>query len=136
MARDGRKSRDAFDVTQCAPAGCAAENNFIDLKDGAMSYAKFALAAVVVLLADSVRAQVTIDISRITCNQYLSFTVADPRDIAIWLSGYYHGKRGATALEPQELKRNADRLKDACFLKENMDLPVMQVIDKVLSAGR
>jgi acid stress chaperone HdeB len=119
------------------PGGMRGKNNFIDLKDGVMSYAKFALAAVVVvLLADSVRAQVTIDISRITCNQYLSFTVADPRDIAIWLSGYYHGKRGATALEPQELKRNADRLKDACFLKENMDLPVMQVIDKVLSAGR
>src|SRR5262249_37731085 len=34
------------------------------------------------------RAQVTIDVSKITCQQYVLFTVADPRDIAMWLSGY------------------------------------------------
>ena len=42
------------------------------------------------------RAQVTIDVSKITCNQLVDREVGDPRDIAIWLSGYYHGKRGET----------------------------------------
>jgi acid stress chaperone HdeB len=77
-------------------------------------------------------AQVTIDVAKITCDQYLGFAAADPRDIAIWLSGYYHGKNGSTVLQVQELKQNADKLKTACFLKENGKLPVMQVIEKLL----
>lgn len=93
-----------------------------------------ALAALFACLPAS--AQVTIDVAKITCNQYLSFSVADPRDIAIWLSGYYHGKGANTVLEVQELKQNADKLKSACFLKDNGDRPVMQVIEKVLLNGK
>ena len=83
-----------------------------------------------------VQAQVTIDISKITCNQYLSFSVADPRDIAIWLSGYFHGKGGSTVLAIEELKQNAAKLQSACFRKENADLTVMQVIEKGLDKGK
>ena len=49
------------------------------------------------------RAQVTIDVSKITCNQFIDREVGDPRDIAIWLSGYYHGKRGETTVDTQQL---------------------------------
>ena len=91
-----------------------------------MEHAKLVIPAVMILLAmASARAQVTIDVSKITCNQYLGFKVADPRDIAIWLSGYYHGKIGSTILEPQKLKQNAQKLQSACFQKENADLPVI-----------
>lgn len=76
--------------------------------------------------------QVTVDVGKITCEQYLAFAVADPRDIAIWLSGYYHGKQGNTILEPQKLKENAERLQSACFQKTNAKLPVMQVIGNLL----
>jgi len=78
------------------------------------------------------RAQVTVDVGKITCNQYLGFKVADPRDIAIWLSGYYHGKSNDMVLEPQTLRQNADKLKNACFQPGNGDLPVIQVIEKTL----
>jgi hypothetical protein len=44
------------------------------------------LSAVAVVPA---HAQVTVDVSKITCEQYILFTVADPHDIAVWLSGYY-----------------------------------------------
>ena len=44
------------------------------------------------------RAQVTIDVSKITCEQYVLFTVADPHDIAMWLSGYYNSRRPTTPL--------------------------------------
>jgi acid stress chaperone HdeB len=88
------------------------------------------------LVTSTVRAQVTIDIAKITCQQYLTFSVADPRDIAIWLSGYSHGKRNSTVLEPQELKDNAEKLKSACFLEANSKLPVMQVVETVLGYGK
>ena len=82
------------------------------------------------LAAPAARAQVTVDIAKITCDQFLGFSVADPRDIAIWLSGYYHGKQGMTLLEPQTLKQNAEKLKTACFEKDNAKLPVMRLIEK------
>jgi acid stress chaperone HdeB len=49
-------------------------------------------------------AQVAVEVSKITCDQYLTFNVASPRDVNIWLSGYYHGKQGSTLFEPQRLK--------------------------------
>ena len=84
------------------------------------------------LVAPSARAQVSIEIAKITCKQFLAFSVADPRDIAIWLSGYYHGKRNDTAVDTQEFKENFEKLKSACY--SNYDIPVMQVIEKAFLA--
>lgn len=99
---------------------------------------RVALVALVVtlLMAQPVRAQVTVDVAKITCDQYLTFSVTDPRNIAIWLSGYYHGRKGSTLVEPQEFKENTDKLKTACFDKANAGLPVMQVIEKHLGYGK
>ena len=96
-----------------------------------------ALAILAALLAaPAARAQVTVDISKITCEQYLGFSVADPRDIAIWLSGYYHGKQGTMLFEPQTLKQNAEKLKTACFKRDNAKLPVMQLIEKAFGQAK
>jgi acid stress chaperone HdeB len=84
------------------------------------------------LVTQPVRAQVKVEVSQITCKQFLAFSVADPRDIAIWLSGYYHGKKNDTVLEPQELKDNFEKLKSACY--SNYDVPVMQIVEKILLA--
>jgi acid stress chaperone HdeB len=86
----------------------------------------------ITLLAPDAHAQVTIEASKITCEQHLAFSVADPRDINIWLNGYYNGKSGSTVVEPQRLKEEADKLFRACLRNENSKLPVMQVIEKVL----
>ena len=34
------------------------------------------------------RAQVTLDISKITCDQYTGYKITNTQNIAIWLSGY------------------------------------------------
>jgi acid stress chaperone HdeB len=82
------------------------------------------------------RAQVMIEVSKITCEQYLSFSVADPRDINIWLSGYYHGKEGATVFEPQRLKETAEKVKAECLKQGNAKLPVMQAVQKVQGSSK
>jgi acid stress chaperone HdeB len=92
----------------------------------------FALA--VGLAVAPAHAQVTVDVGKITCKQFLAFSVADPRDIAIWLSGYFHGKQGNTMLQPQELKDNYDKVKNLCY--SNYDTPVMQVVEKLISNGK
>jgi len=84
-----------------------------------------------VLAIAPARSQVTVDVSKITCEQYLAFSVADPRDLAIWLSGYYHGKQGSLVLDLQSLKEAAEKLKTACFQRSNSKLPVTQVITSI-----
>ena len=92
------------------------------------------LALVACLAAQPVRAQVKVEMAAVTCKQFLAFKLADPRDIAIWISGYYHGKRGETVLQTQELKENYEKLKNACY--SNYDVPVMQLVGKLFAAPK
>ena len=48
----------------------------------------------------AVQAQVTIDITKLTCNQYLAGELTDSRTLGIWLNGYVNGARGKTLIEP------------------------------------
>jgi len=95
-----------------------------------------AIFFVMFLATPAARAQVTIEVSKITCEQYLNFSVGDPRDINIWLSGYYHGKEGTTAFEPHRLRETAEKLKAECLVPANSKLPVMQVMQKVLGSSK
>jgi hypothetical protein len=54
-------------------------------------------------------AQVTLDVSKITCKQFALHEVAKPRSLAIWLSGYYAGKRDVTTIDMQALEKNKKR---------------------------
>ena len=73
----------------------------------------------------------TVDVEKITCNQFILFKVGDPDQIGTWLSGYFHGKHGDKTFHVQEFKKNLADLKSACLLPENSNLPVMQVSEKL-----
>ena len=73
--------------------------------------ALFVISAIVLLGASSIaKAQVTIDVSKITCDEFVKYEIAEPKQIAIWLSGYYHGTRGSTILDTQELLQIMNRV--------------------------
>jgi hypothetical protein len=91
-------------------------------------------AAFFLVAAPATQAQVTLDVSKITCEQFLLFRVADPRDIGIWLSGYYHGKMGSTVVDMQNLKDTAEKVKDYC--RANLQQPVMKGVETILGAGK
>jgi acid stress chaperone HdeB len=78
-------------------------------------------------------AQVTIDVAKITCDQFLLFTVADPREITIWLSGYFNSKRDNTLIDPRHLRSYYGKVQDYC--RNNLKLPVMQAAQRVLESG-
>jgi len=69
-------------------------------------------------------AQVTVDVAKITCEQYILYKITNPKNIAMWLSGYYHGKINNTVLDTGTLEKNADKLRDYCLTNPNT--PVMQ----------
>src|ERR1700756_1147647 len=87
------------------------------------------LVGLVIAAATSAgHAQVTVDVAKITCGQFLAYSIADPKDIALWLNGYYVGKRGGgTLLDTQGLKANYDRLRSHCLI--NQDQPVMPAVE-------
>jgi hypothetical protein len=91
-----------------------------------------ALASLVV--ATAAQAQVTIDVSQITCRQFLLDKVAPTKSIALWLSGYYNGKRGNTVIDAGATERNADKVEDYCRL--NLDITVMQAVEKVFGLSK
>ena len=86
-----------------------------------MSRPKFFVAALMIAfgLCPIARAQVTIDVAKITCEQFTLYKITDPQNIAIWISGYYHGKRNQTTVDTQELAAQLRKVKDYCNLKPN-----------------
>jgi acid stress chaperone HdeB len=84
--------------------------------------------------ASAARAQVTLDVAKITCDQYTSHKITNPQNIAIWLSGYYHGKRGDTTLETQSLVANARKLQTYCG--RNPQTLVMQAVETLFGKAQ
>jgi HdeA/HdeB family len=87
-----------------------------------------------VLVASTAQAQVTIDVSKISCDQYLLNKVADPAAIAVWLSGFYAGKRNNPVVDTQTLQHSAERVSEYCGSNRNMTL--MEAVETTLRAGK
>lgn len=75
------------------------------------------------------QAQVTIDVAKITCDQFTLYKITDPQNIAIWLSGYYNGKRNTTTIDTQSLSANLQKIKDYCNLRPQET--VMHAVESV-----
>lgn len=81
-----------------------------------------------------VQAQVTIDVSKITCEQLVLYQVTNSDNIAIWLHGYYSAKQGTTLVDTQAFKANANKVKGYCRM--NSKVTVMQAVETVLGKGK
>jgi acid stress chaperone HdeB len=85
--------------------------------------------AALLVTALPAHAQVTLDLSKVTCDQWVGYKITNPQNIALWLSGYHSAKRGTTLVDTQALLANTQKLRDFCLV--NPQLPVMQAVDKV-----
>ena len=87
------------------------------------------LAFSLLFLSSGVRSQTTVEVSRITCDQFFLHKIKDPQKIAIWLSGYYNGMRKNTTLDVSVLEERAETLKDFCY--SNPKVYVMDAAERV-----
>lgn len=76
-------------------------------------------------------AQVVLDVSKLTCWQFATHKVADPKLIAVWLSGFHNGKRDDTLVDTEKLDADTDKLRTFCI--SNREMPVMEAVEKVVS---
>ena len=94
-----------------------------------MTKGTIAIAAVAATLiwASSAHAQVTLDVTKITCNQFVAYKITNPDFIAVWISGYYHGTRGEMVVDSQQLVENAKKLENYCL--KNPEVLVMKAVE-------
>jgi len=100
----------------------------------------------------SAQAQVSIDVSKITCDQYVhdeiptsdfaSFSAVGSLSlearsmlsrwlIANWLSGYYHAKRNNWIIDTESFENNVNKLNNY-YDEKNFKVPIMEAIERVL----
>ena len=63
------------------------------------AFVSSALALLFASVTAHAQAQVTVDVSKITCDQFVEYKIADPKQIATWIDGYYHGAHGSWMLK-------------------------------------
>jgi len=81
--------------------------------------ALFISSAIVFVAANSMAsAQVTVDVSKITCDEFVKYDIADPRQIAAWISGYYHGLHN-NPVDKQQTLEGSENIEGYCFKHPN-----------------
>jgi acid stress chaperone HdeB len=80
----------------------------------------------------AVQAQVTIDITKITCEEFLAGQLTDSNSLAIWLNGYVNGARGKTVIDP--LSGGQHSLIDYCMSHTNT--PVLDAARNIVGADK
>jgi acid stress chaperone HdeB len=88
------------------------------LRSSAITFIVISSAATSMNLSPAT-AQVTVDITKITCRQFLIGSIVPTKYMAIWFSGYYNGKRGATMIEMSAIEPNADKMELYCGLHQD-----------------
>jgi hypothetical protein len=78
----------------------------------------FCLAVCAALLSSVTvaHAQVTIDMSRVTCAEYLAMPPAQSATFSAWMSGWFNQKNGYVFVDINAYERNVANVKSWCAL--------------------
>src|SRR5262245_2986514 len=91
------------------------------------------LVAIVALATyGSAQAQVTVDVTKINCDQFVHHKISEPRLIAAWLSGYYNAKRNNQVIDLEAFDDNMTKVKNFCSDEKNFKVPVMKAVEQLL----
>ena len=85
------------------------------------------------VMSSPLSAQVVINVAKIDCHQFATYKVANPDRIAIWLNGYFHGKRGDMIVDTQELAESAGKVTEYCI--KNPDVLLMQAVETLFGSS-
>jgi acid stress chaperone HdeB len=92
------------------------------------------LVVAIVAMNQPAHAQVTLDVAKVTCDQWAGYKITNPQNIALWISGYFNGARGNTVLDTQRLTADTRKVRDFCIT--NPQVPIMQAVEKVIASAK
>ena len=84
-----------------------------------------ALAAIV--LAPQAHAQVLVDVSKISCDQYITQRITHMQTVNVWLAGFYAGRRNNPVVDTQALNRNGNKLSRFC--ESHREMPLLDAVE-------
>jgi len=93
-------------------------------------------ATLALFLGSPAQAQVTLDASKITCDQFVHSKVGEPRIVAAWFGGFYNGKRNNTVFDSQTFDANLTKLTNLCYDEKNFEVLVMQAIERAIGSPK
>jgi hypothetical protein len=88
-------------------------------------------AALFLAFLPSAHAQVTIDVSKITCDQFAHGKIGPTRSVGIWLSGFVNGRRDNKNVDVQTFQAGLSELERLCYDEKNFAVPVLQAIEQI-----
>jgi hypothetical protein len=92
-------------------------------------------ALVLLIQIVTMQAQETLDVAKITCRQLMMEQLASPsRDVVLWLSGYYNGRRNNTIIDIQTIKKDVEKVNTYCY--HNSETTVLDAIKNVLGLDK
>jgi len=94
------------------------------------------VSGIALSLASSAQAQITIDVTKITCDQFVHSKIAAPRLVGAWLGGYYNAKSDNHIIDLQNFEANLSKLENFCYQEKNFKIPVMKAVEQILGAGK
>jgi len=75
-------------------------------------------------------AQVMVDVSKITCNQYITQHIAHMQTVNVWLSGFYAGRRNNPLIDTQALNRNGNKVSRFC--ESHREMPLLDAVEAIV----
>jgi hypothetical protein len=101
-----------------------------------MTNAKLALGALILSLFSVVRAeaQTTIDIAKVTGEQFILYQVVNSDYVGVCLHAYYSTKHDNRLVDVQAFKADASKVRDYC--RTNLKATAMQAAEAVLGTGK
>src|SRR6202000_736392 len=79
-------------------------------------------------------AQVTLDVGKVTCAQFVTGEVTDTRNISIWLYGYYNGMRKNTVIDIVAVQEFQEGLIHYCL--SNTGMPISEASNNLLGTKK
>ena len=76
----------------------------------------FRLTMAAAIPSAAAHAQATLDMSRVTCAQYLAMPPAQSADFSAWMSGWFNQKNGYVFVDLNAYARNVANVKSWCAL--------------------
>ena len=97
-------------------------------------HSRLVMAGFILALApvSLLHAQITIDASKITCEQFVHSKVGPTRSVGLWLSGFYNGRRDNRTLDLQAFEAHLNKVERFCSDQKNFNVPVMQAIEQII----
>jgi hypothetical protein len=78
----------------------------------------------------SATAQVRLDMTRITCGDFLQYDSSRQRFVRLWMSGYFSASKNNDVIDLRYLQRNTEKAVTYCMDKKHTSETLLSVIQK------